>query len=450
MSLGHTAPRLLSRDVSAQKECDHMEASKEYLLGPLDFSGTLSLGERSTPLDFQVSLSKTGDLDIVIPGLPVTKETRFILSTWPEKVCSTLFTLTGASADGRTITSDGMYLTSFNHSDVFKAAAKCTYAIITAKLKQPQTEHVVCYHLRAFQGFYELQQDTEFGRLHMTGQKDIEDFNQITGALTLVSSGTSFINEDKKTAITVLLDHVLMIMSFAAGTYIRAPIRETYANDSVETHVWRLSEGEQPFIAPMSHLNLDRIFGAAVSTYESFKNYKGLKAAIEWLLMPTTYNELTFVKGMVALEHLVAENKPPITNPFTEKQRADLRNHVSAWLLINGLPEDQASQIVGKLTNIGAPTLAAKITAMLDEWKVPTGYLPPKAIKTVVDVRNKIVHSGIYYGKNQKTDVKLWTHITVLYEMLTRIVLTLLNYSGPYYCHIDGYHVRMFPSCKPT
>jgi len=85
---------------------------------------------------------------------------------------------------------------------------------------------------------------------------------------------------------------------------------------------------------------------------------------------------------------------------------------------------------------------------MLTTYKVPVIGLEKK-IKKAIDARNRTVHEGLY-----RSDVRgeIYDHVMVLRELLKRIFLTLLQYSGTYQSSLDGMAWKNFPpeNCNTT
>jgi len=422
----------------------------DFILRPMTFSGTMTLGADSASVTSEVTVSGSGELTLKFIDLPMNQETRFILLHAAGTARETDFRFVGTSADDRTLSTDSLYFSQIQHGGTMNLTGKCSRATIKAKLNEPQTTHTIRYFLRAFQAFRGFERTTTLGRVVMGGDHAVKDFTKTTGQLALAAAdGLSFLDAATAKDARTLLDHVLLIMSFASGSYLRAPIRETYAGDFVETEILNLSKGEAPSLPPQHYLNLDGIFGAAVDSYGQIGAYNGLDIAIEWLLMPTTYNEIRLIKGMVALENLVSKSGGHAEMLIDSAAKDSLRAVVKEWLKTANLTETQDREILAKINEAGRTSLESNIRALLEKWAIPLNNLPESALRGVVRARNNIVHRGIYYGDDPDV-VPLWTHVTVVHEILTRIVLTAVKYAGPYYSYIGGYHQRRFPACTAS
>ena len=88
----------------------------------------------------------------------------------------------------------------------------------------------------------------------------------------------------------------------------------------------------------------------------------------------------------------------------------------------------------GKVNDLNRMTLQDSIELMLRAYGVPltglAGTLP-----NLIKLRNDIVHNGIARKQFQP---ELQHHINVVRELLTRIFLKLLNFSGNYHSYLSG------------
>ena len=72
-----------------------------------------------------------------------------------------------------------------------------------------------------------------------------------------------------------------------------------------------------------------------------------------------------------------------------------------------------------------------------------------QSFTAAIDARNGIVHEGRYHDP-AKTQQPLWDHVTVVREIVTRLVFRALGFEGRYVSHLGGYHEATFPPLPET
>jgi hypothetical protein len=68
-----------------------------------------------------------------------------------------------------------------------------------------------------------------------------------------------------------------------------------------------------------------------------------------------------------------------------------------------------------------------------------------ESIKAAKQARDRVVHRGQYYEDAKEDEADLWTHVTVVREIVTRFLLTAIGYKGRYFSYIGGCHDAVFP-----
>ena len=84
---------------------------------------------------------------------------------------------------------------------------------------------------------------------------------------------------------------------------------------------------------------------------------------------------------------------------------------------------------------------------MLAKMNISRNDIEADKIKQLVDLRNKIVHRS-HTAKNEKEDDELWEAILLSREILVRVVFSMLEFKGTYFCYLGGAHMREFPACQ--
>jgi hypothetical protein len=238
------------------------------------------------------------------------------------------------------------------------------------------------------------------------------------------------------------VDRILRVLSLAQGRSITWSVREVARGaegmDILFRGANRTTKPDYPLIP---HLHLDPILEAAVRYAERPEGSTGLDRAIGWMLMNPQFTEGAFVAGMVSLESLLTLHLPDEEarilpsgdfRRLTKDLRAVLRNH-------SGVSADQADQLSEHLGGLNSTSLGRKLETFFRRTAVSVDDLLPD-LPRLVSARNQLVHTG-----RLKEEPSLDEFVTVLRELLSRVVLTLLEYKGPYVSYLPAYDVKPFP-----
>ena len=143
-------------------------------------------------LNFLVRIDASGEVEFDLRTLPVTEETRFLLSSWDSKGGDfTRFSLLGIAEDGTSFETESLHFTSMNRS--YSAAAeatltckaRCSSAKFKRKLTEPTRAPVLRILMKGFRNFGILNAQTELGTVTMAGHTDLTVPNTLTGAMAL-------------------------------------------------------------------------------------------------------------------------------------------------------------------------------------------------------------------------------------------------------------------------
>jgi hypothetical protein len=84
------------------------------------------------------------------------------------------------------------------------------------------------------------------------------------------------------------------------------------------------------------------------------------------------------------------------------------------------------------------------------KWRVPLDGIDDTSLAAAKRARDSVVHKGQYYEGAKKTDADLWTHVTVVREVVVRILFAAIGYRGRYISYLGGYHEAVFPAAPPA
>lgn len=242
------------------------------------------------------------------------------------------------------------------------------------------------------------------------------------------------------------------VMSFAAGVKLSDPALEFRFGNDIEINIQSRNIQHHPGWPVIHMMDRQPIFDAAARSYFNPPYaVENLWMALEWIVMPATFNEARVVNAMTALENLVSANTRDVAYLLDEKPfdnlRKALKKTIDGFLRDNQLDSDGSNlgdELCGKLQELRRRSLRRKLDVLLERWSVPTDDIGKKKIRSALEARNNIVHEGRYYvdGTSQ---VSLYEHIGVVRELVSRVVFRAIGFEGRYVSHLGGYHQAIFP-----
>ena len=314
---------------------------------------------------------------------------------------------------------------------------------------------LVRYRLLGFECFGRLVGKTDFGSVEVAGSTKIENYDEVTGVLTIkVQPDRSFDLTTWLAICDISVRSILDILSLANDSYIAWTCRDLFYDESwMSSFLIGSRRSGRPSQPLFTYLNLQPILNLALTNYsEDLKQKTGLDVAIEWFLIKSTYDEVKLLTVMTALEHLVyvyAEQKERGTifkndifkNIVTPQVKAALDQ--SLELLLENKEDankrksypDKVKSAKNKITEINRYPFKENLWEFLKKHKVPLDGIE-QDIEPAVNARHQIVHRGMYISGGSTQSVN--DHLAVLRELLNRIFLTLLKYNGEYQSFLNG------------
>lgn len=424
------------------------------------FKGSLASGENQLPITFKVRLDAAGEAEFEFEVIPLTKESSFVNERWEGAGREFgYFTLTGTADDGTSFKTDNLHFNSANiafdqvNGTHLRPVGSCSLAVLRRKLVKPAERPQMLVRLKGFKCFRQIRAECELGTVVMAGEAVLTDPDRITGYLAIEPKEQPADFEAWRAAADKLLEYVRRIMSFAASTYLRSPAREVFYGEEVETTVYsqtRQHRGETPVF---HYLDLDPVFTAAVNSYFNPPfEIKNLFFAVEWFSMDAGYSEVKLVNAMTALENLIDSNLTDteaflLPSKAFEKirrgLRAVIRTCIERWH-----PDLQESSLLAdlneKLEDLNRRSFRKKLLLLTARWSVPLDGISDDMIKAAISARNLVVHRGQYYATGT-TQPRLWDHISLVREIVTRFLLASIGYQGRYMSYIEKCHFTQFP-----
>jgi len=283
--------------------------------------------------------------------------------------------------------------------------------------------------------------ETELGKLEVCGNANEVDADDLSGFVAIYANspdpGQDWIGKAES-----LLRHMRSGLSLAHGGRLQTP-RMDYVSGNVLRMTYFGGSGFRHELPPQYHLNHGPYIEALARRFERQEPLSDvLWTALGWMHTDTGFDETRFLSAMTALETII-ENLLP-ERRGTTVPKAEFKRLSSKFLQIiegdDGLSPMARQIFVGKLLGLNKKTFGEKIIALFDHYDIPKRDFDDAAIKFLVELRNTIVHKGTL-----QDDVDIWPQIIMARELITRILLREIGFSGQYCCYIGGRHDREFP-----
>ncbi len=422
------------------------------LLPPTRFDGTLESGDKGVAAAFEATVNARGELDLTFEPIPAPRYMLELSLAGNPGGRVKYASLSGVGPSGEELASTTFFVAGSrtNTEDdppVVSIRGHCGRAEIRRALPQPFERPQLLWHLRQFQVGRPLRRDTSVGTVVASGgEPNKEDPQELTGFLGVQASSDT-VADGWWDAAYAMLDHVARVMSLAVGRYLTPYVERRINGSDDKLLVWRRADADVPFLPPFHWLNLRSIFERACDSAATHTELvKKLDPAFQWYCAPASYNEIRLVAAMTALEHVLSHSGPKALMPdgafrkLTKQIRGaiDILAHPSAAALKERLPE------------LNRPSFADKLTRYLAERGIPIDDLPEDGIRKMIRARNAIVHRGTYYDKSATNQADIWEHIHLARELVARILLDVLGFTGNYFSYLHGHRQLSFPSCKPV
>lgn len=430
------------------------EEKGELLFGPVGFQGRIVRGDLDVPVCFTAAVERTGQLRLDLAAIPFGPVSRRLLAEWQDADSFAEFRLEGGSDEGDRFASETFYITSLSHrpGEILIRRGRCRLAEIVRQLPESGSRRIVQYFLRGFKCVGGHTALSPLGTVGISGSPSIDDPDELTGCLQIISDGLSAHAVPWQSEVEALLRRVLLVVSFASGTFMQSPIVQLYQEREMIIRLQSTVSGAKSFLEPFSSLNLGPIFTRAVETaVEMPQRIDELRLAVEWMLTPATYSEVRLTAAMTALEHIVGSHLSRGDKALMDRAQfrglaAELQSVARARVSDKRLLE----QLLPKLQQLNQRSLRGRIERLLETWEVPMAGLPEGAVPGIVEARNKVLHRGRYYDEDAPEQIDLWTHVVTAREILTRIVLRRVGFVGHYFTYVGGCRQMRFPGCDPV
>jgi hypothetical protein len=432
------------------------ETSKPLLEFPV-VKGRLLYQENETEAQWSVVVARNGSISLKFQPIPLTNSTKWLIGpAHPNAILLPALSLSGVTPEGVSMASESVSILSFGTPDdgtgpKMQLSAEALQLRVVYREPPAYAANLrLIYFAVGMTGHGSPSILTEAGELSIRAPSQVEEPNHITGEVILDSGNVGRATETWLTKCDELAEQVLDMISFAEGHFIRWSIRRLESDKELLVLDCNGAKPTGPaHDAVFSHLALQPFLDLAVTRYtKELRDRTGMQVALEWFLHLPRYVELQLLSAASALEHLVAifYKKHPEPKLVDSVKFKELRKEIDKiWSAIFDKPpttscadQNRLKQSIGS-ANRGS--LTDKLLNMLTAYKVPIEGLEEK-IKKAIKARNRTVHEGLYRSEVRG---EIYEHVMVLRELLKRIFLTLLQYSGTYQSSLDGMAWKDFP-----
>lgn len=428
--------------------------------GPKRFSGHIRSKEdatRQVQCSVVVSIRDDGSISLKFDDLPFDESSAFLVDAAFATKEFTKFSLEVSSDDDDLLSTDDLYFmvpvpSRTARGLCYSLSGECGSAALITKSERDSHADCIVFRLRGFRtNDVELNVPTPFGDLIVFGPTSKDDeYSKIDGYFCMKMSSVAGTADAHRQQAVEFLEHVLYIMSLARGTLVSDPVREIHLAGRKEFHIRRVIIPSQSFLAPFYDHDFLTMLECAISIYsEKQKECTELRSVISRVLMPTTYVEVRLINVCAAIEYLTERYLSEDEKRRLDADRfANIRDTLSAILNTSTLVKKDRDFVTTTVERSNWVQLEVKIKRLLTKLGISLEEIPDDAIKNMIDARNVIVHGGMLHEDKRTKDLDAWNALLLAHELITRIILSRMGYSGYYLSYPGGQRIRDFPSCK--
>ena len=436
---------------------------KERPEGPIlpeeRFSGTISAAGEKFPVEF--SLFAGPDCRLRFAVDPISPQDHVVLCGADGRpgLQAEEFSLASRSASGRALASEHISLSGWSYDkDGYQIALSAREAVLKCPLETPVAKPILRLWFRGYRSFRNPPVKTRLGPLLVFGEAKSVGSDALSGGVAIEAPTAEPGAEWRKQA-DALLDHMQWGLTLAHGGRLQVP-RVDYAEGSTEEVTFYEGMGFRSEFPVFDRLRQQPFIQALVDCYE--RNGSSLPAdlrkALDWTRIETTYDELRFVTAMTALEALVNSNLPKhkrggvIIPKDVFKNLQDALDEVVDTSDALAAYAPKRNQLKQGIRGINRRPLNEKLQVLFEHHQIPTDDFTGNEIRRMTKIRNEIVHRGDLPDDvkidGQVEPVDIMVNIILARELITRIMLREIGFSGRYYCYIGGRHDREFPAVE--
>lgn len=394
----------------------------------------------------------------------LTEETAFLLKVASAKTRFAGWAkIDGVAKDGRRVYSEYVVLDSrtdrlgVSRPSVSIAGHASRLSIEWLPVPKRNRGLRVSYVTVGMRGFGRQYLRSRVGDVSLVAPAKGDDYDRLAGRFDVIAVGTPRKTDHWIAKCDELAGQILAMVSLAEGRLTLWSIRNVIRSrdDRVLAMEFYGPKGTgRPHDGVGHYLHLQPWVDLAPRYTSALRRRTGIDVALEWFLIHSAYHEFSLIAAMTALEHLVAK--------FTAAhRRTALAVHPKTFATIRRSIEPIFTKLSNSLrgSNVGArrkaiesvrsnmrsanrSSFANRLAEMLRAYDVPMGGFEADVRKAIA-ARNIVIHTGLLHSHENYRE--LYGHVVVLRELLKRIFLSLLGYTGQYFSMLNTWEQKPFP-----
>ncbi len=413
------------------------------ILDPVDFDGTIEAGEASIPVRFTASIDGDGNLQLAFAAIPPS---RAAVSFIPEQRALeplVTFRLKGQAAEAWTFESEAFYVSRWsrlpNHVEI---EGYCGVAELS-RPATPDQPDLCAWFYRKLAAIHGMSAPTALGNLVLRGYKEDADQEPVS---LLALHGAGHEDDHWWEEAERLLIHVQRVLSLGCAVYLLPVYKQRFRAGRMTLRLAQRARAPNPYLEPFRSLYMEQIFGCAVLSFiDHGVEVERLDPAIRWLTAPVALQEARLINAMSALECVLATSQVaqfhlPDVEAFNVL-RKDVAKHLKAL--------KAPSRMSGKLRELNRRSFTEKLEDLLDQQPFPTTDFPAGWLKAALEARNVIIHTGISPDM-PATDASLLDHVVRVRDLVIRLILAAIGFTGQYQSWLHRCADISFPACSPV
>ena len=109
-----------------------------------------------------------------------------------------------------------------------------------------------------------------------------------------------------------------------------------------------------------------------------------------------------------------------------------------------GVPDTVSS----KVPELNRASFVDRMERYIGDHDIKLNDFDADALKGVVKARNLVEHRGYYFDDTARDQPDIWHHILIARELVTRMLLGILQFEGTYFSVLHGSKPLSFPQCQ--
>ena len=413
-------------------------------LSPTRFEGTLAGHGKNVPVTFEARIDALGVLHLHLDTMRYSPAAG-ALHIHQRPGSPVDLQLIGESAAGHRFRSDSFSITRYRHGSDFELQGDCYDAEIDLSFdpSHDTSQDTRAWRVRQLATLRRIAHDTPLGRVIMGGPRQDQESQDPDGFIA-VHRPKGDMNPNWWEESEQLLTHVARVLSFARDSYLRPVIEERYDQGKVTIRIARHGRASTPYMTPFHSLDMQPIFVCACETFFTrHDEIEELDAAIRWLTAPVAYDESRLINAVSALENILARCDIEQIDFFLENAEfKKVAKAVRAALKTAKAPEEMTP----KVSELNRRALGQKVEALLSVRGIVHEDFPDSWLATVIKQRNVIVHTGVS-PECREFETDTIDHTIWAREIVTRIILERLGFTGGFRSWLHGDEQLRFPEC---